>query len=207
MIVFVGVRTLLAEVGSCLSRPEFLSACLCGSALYAEHNHKTAMNLQQHGSSSQDGSLLPECSSPILPELMIMLPGLHPSHLVSTGIISLKRLRLVCKELNSLSLTAMRYCEVHVGEGWCPPRAQQLVRFVGQVEQRQLRQLRINLTVTSGEILLNVQGMFKSLGLPCHGSSLLSSICALYALTMRTSGTLLFKMKMNFVLEHVSYVL
>lgn len=84
---------------------------------------------------------------PSLCDLMTMLPQLHPKQLVLTQAATLKQLRLVSKEMNSLASAAVNSCDVHLGQGAASPSPQQLARlFVGAMP----RKMTVNLTLESG---------------------------------------------------------
>lgn len=84
---------------------------------------------------------------PALPDLMLMLADLLPTHLLCNEKGVVKQLRLVSKDVGSIALTAVTSCELHLGEGADFANTQQLV---GLLAGAKLQDLKINLNVTSG---------------------------------------------------------
>lgn len=86
--------------------------------------------------------------SPTLIDLMVLLPALHPSQLTHDGIVILKQLRLVCKDLLLAASNAVQACEVHIRTGEDSPTSQQLQRLLPLGSR--LQSLEVIVTVRSG---------------------------------------------------------
>lgn len=89
-------------------------------------------------------------TDPTLLDLMTMLIDLHPKQLQSTGVASIKLLRLVSKGFSEAALTAVEACEVHVGTGGIgqSPTALELAKVMAGAR---LLKLRVILNLSSGE--------------------------------------------------------
>lgn len=81
-----------------------------------------------------------------LPDLMAMLPDLHPRHLIDSSVTNIRVLRLVCREVKGLAATAITSWEVALG-GAVPLESGPMALLV---EGTKLRQLRVSVHVTSG---------------------------------------------------------
>lgn len=86
-------------------------------------------------------------TKPTLVELMSMLPDLHPSHLISSNITTVKVLRLVSKEMGNLAAAAIATCDVMIGN----TQSSHAERIATLVAGAKLRELRVVVCVTSGE--------------------------------------------------------
>lgn len=80
-------------------------------------------------------------------ELMAVLPDLHPSHLISSNITTVKVLRLVSKEMGNLAAAAITSCDVVIGD----TQSSNAERIATLVAGAKLRELRVVVCVTSGE--------------------------------------------------------
>lgn len=86
-------------------------------------------------------------SSPTLLDIMTIALDLHPEHLASSGIASLKLLRLVSRGFCRLARTAVKSCNAHIGYHCASPSLIQLLRFA----EANLQTLNLTLTIHTGE--------------------------------------------------------
>lgn len=83
-----------------------------------------------------------------LADLMVHIDELHPRHLARTGIVSLRQLRLVSKELcNTAVVCGVKHCTVRLGAGEASPTPWQLSKHMAVAN---LESLEVYLTLTSG---------------------------------------------------------
>lgn len=83
----------------------------------------------------------------MLPDLMVLLPDLHPGTLVRNQVATLKELRQVSKEIGVLASLAITSCEVHLGQGAGAPFPEHLVKLLAGT---QLKKFKVIVTVMSG---------------------------------------------------------